>query len=114
MANSRARLIDRNRFSKRYPFVRAPKRLTWQGEKQLSFELGSLEFNNESSKTFTFEAPFEDANYSVMATPKDTSGSGDAMVNIYISSLSRNAVTITASAKFTGTVDIFAVRVKDN
>jgi len=117
MAKARAKLIDRNRYQKKYPFVRAPKRLTWQGDKQLSFELGSVEFNEEFQKTFTFEAPFEDANISIMAMPRDTAGSGgSADVNLYVPNggISRNSVTIVASARFSGTVDIFAVRIADN
>jgi len=117
MAKARARLIDRNRFQKKYYFVRAPKRLTWQGDKQLAFELGSIEFNNESQKTFTFETPFDNADISIMAMPRDTAGTaGSADVNLYISnaSISRNSVTIVASARFTGTVDVFAVRIANN
>ena len=118
MAKARARLIDRNRYSKKYPFVRAPKRLTWIGDKQLAFELGSIEFSNEWQKTFTFEAPFEDDNFSVMAMPRDTTSRylPGGNVNLYIpnTGLSRNSVTIVASAPFTGTVDIFAVRIADN
>ena len=117
MAKARARLIDRNRYQKKYYFVRAPKRLTWQGSQQLSFELGSIEFNNESRKTFTFEAPFENADISIFAMPRDTAGiGGSADVNIYIAngSISRNSVILVASAKFTGTVDVFAVRIADN
>jgi hypothetical protein len=124
MAKARARLVDRNRLSKRYPFVRAPKRLTWQGTQQIEFELGSITFDNEDQKTFTFEAPFENTtNLSFFAMPRDLSLGGEsysdsrsANVNIYIpnAGISKDAVIIVASAKFTGVVDIFAVRIKDN
>ena len=56
MAKVKGRVIDRNRFSKKYSLRRAPQRLTYQGDTDFSIELGSLTFSNESQKTFTFEA----------------------------------------------------------
>lgn len=115
MSSLRARLIDRNRFSKRYPFIKAPKRTTYMGSSDFAMELGTLTFSNESEKTFTFEAQFPDANYKVIAMPREayTSSEGSAMVALAVdgNTLDRQQVTIKASAKFTGKVDIIAIRV---
>jgi len=114
VSSLRGRLIDRNRFSKRYPFVKAPKRPTYMGTSALAIELGTLQFNNESEKTFTFEAAFPDANYNVVAMPRETAATSDgsAMVSLAVdgNTLDRNQVTIKASAKFTGQVDVVAIR----
>ena len=115
MGSLRARLIDRNRFKKSYPFVKAPKRLTYLGTSDIAIELGSLTFSNESEKTFTFEAAFPDTGYNVVATPREvqTQGDGSAHVSLAIDGLTidRKQVTIKASAKFTGEVDVFAIRI---
>jgi hypothetical protein len=111
----RAKLIDRNRYSKRYPFVKGPKRISYLGNSDLSIELGSLTFNNESEKLFKFEASFSDTQYTVIAIPREVSiiSDGSAMVSLAIDGLniSRSQVKIKASAKFTGKVDVFAVKV---
>ena len=115
MSSLRGRFIDRNRYSKRYPFIKGPKRLTYLGTSDLAIELGSLTFENEDEKTFVFEAAFRDTQYNVIAMPRDVSdpSDGSAMVMLAIDGLSmdRKEVTIKASAKFTGQVDIVAIRI---
>tara|TARA_Y100000310_G_scaffold297699_1_gene330930 strand:- start:146 stop:493 length:348 start_codon:yes stop_codon:yes gene_type:complete len=114
MGKLRARIIDRNRYSKRYPFIRGPKRYSYMGDADLSIELGTLTFTGEKEKKFVFEANFPDTNYVVMATPRDTGGTNvDAQVSLMVdsSTLDRSFVTIIASAKFTGQVDVLAIRV---
>jgi hypothetical protein len=115
MAKLRARIIDRNRFSKRYPFIKGPKRLTYLGDDDLAIELGTIVFDNESSKKFNFEAPFKDTNYIVVATPRDTASASDgsAQVSLSVNSdgIDKSFVTIIASARFTGEADVIAIRV---
>ena len=115
MSTLRAKLFDRNRYTKKYPFVRAPKRETYIGTQALAIELGTLTFNNESEKTFVFEASFPDDSYSVIAMPRDSkpSADGSAMVSLAVNGLTQDAkqVTIKASAPFTGQVDVVAIRI---
>jgi len=115
MAKVKGRIIDRNRYAKKYSLRRAPQRLTFIGDTDFSIELGSIKFNNESQKTFTFEAPFLNDNYSVMAMPRDTASNsaGSADVSLYIdnATFSRNSVVIKASMAFTGVVDVIAIKV---
>ena len=115
MSTLRARLFDRNRYTKKYPFVRAPKRETYIGTQTLAIELGTLTFNNETEKVFVFEAQFPDTSYTVVAMPRDSkpSAEGSAMVSLAVdgTTVDRQQVTIKASAPFTGQVDVMAIKV---
>ena len=115
MGKIRGRIVDRNRYSKRYPFVRAPKRYTYLGDEYLAIELGTLTFTNDTIRQFNFEAPFEDTDYVVMATPRDTAtnAAGSAQVSLMVdgSTLDRSFVRIIASSAFTGQVDVVAIKV---
>lgn len=112
MPKLRARIIDRNRFSKRYPLIRAPKKLTYLGDTDMAMEVGSVYFDNADTGTLTFEAPLADDNFQVVATPRDSGDAGGADVNVYIdgANTSSEKVVIKTSALFTGYVDVFAVR----
>ena len=110
MGSLRAKLIDKNRYAKRYPLIRAPVRTTYLGDSDVEMEVGSIYFDNTDSETLTFDAPFDDANFQVMAVARDA-GVGTSNVNIYVSSKSLTSVTIQASSNFTGYVDVFAVRI---
>lgn len=109
MGSLNIRLIDRNRYAKRYPLIRSPVRTTYIGENDFAIEVGSIYFNNVESGTLNFDAPFLDTNFQVMAIARDV-GIDTADVNLYISSKSLTSVTVQASSNFTGYVDIVAVR----
>lgn len=110
MASLRGRIIDRNRYVKNYPFVKAPKRTTYIGDEYLAIEVGSITFTNTDSGTLTFDAPLgTDDNYQIVAQAVDT-GADNANVVLYISAASQNSVTVRSSAPFTGRVDIIAMR----
>ena len=111
MASLRARLIDRNRYSKRYPLIRAPKRLTYEGDEDLALEVGSVYFDNTDIGTFKFEIPLP-AGYFVQAMARE-SGGESADVNLYLKlgEATASQVSIRASAPFTGYVDILVIKV---
>ena len=114
MSSLRSRLIDRNRFAKRYPFVKAPKRESYLGTSKLAMELGSLTFNNEDEKIFEFEVAFDDTNYHILAMPREveavTDGSAQVTLAIDGNTIDKSQVKIKASAKFTGKVDVLAIK----
>ena len=62
MGRYKAKLVDKNRLCKRYPFIRAPKRLVYQGSSDMALELGTITFNNEYSGIFIFQVPFDNIN----------------------------------------------------
>jgi hypothetical protein len=110
MASLRGKIIDRNRYVKNYPFVRAPKRTTYLGDEYIAIEVGSITFTNTDSGTLKFDAPFGDDNYQIVAQAIDTGASNGANVVLYISTADQNSVTVKSSAPFTGKVDIIAMR----
>jgi tRNA(His) 5'-end guanylyltransferase len=109
MSSLRAKIIDRNRYVKNYPFVKSPKRTTYIGDEYLAIEVGSITFTNTDSGTLTFDAPFGDDAYQIVAQAVDT-GADNANVVLYISSADQNSVTVKSSSPFTGRVDIIAMR----
>lgn len=113
MARLKARSIDRNRLSKKYPFIRAPKRMGIFGDKDVIIELLTLTFANESTKTGRFEIPYSDTTYRVALSPRDTTASDSANVVLFVdddlSDISQ--VTVNSSAPFTGLVDVIIIRV---
>ena len=113
MGSLRARLIDRNRWSKRYPFVRAPKRLSYIGDENLAIEVGSIYFEGTDTGTLNFEASFTDTNYQIVAQARAGNDAGGANVIIYIDGIltDQDKVVVKSSAPFTGYVDILAVKV---
>ena len=113
MARIKARTIDRNRFSKKYPFVRAPKRLTYMGDKDMEVEVFKVSFNNQSEKTVNFESQFPDDQYRVALSPRDNTSSDSANVTLSIDDAvsDRSKIKILASAPFTGEVDVIVIRI---
>ena len=113
MGSLRARLIDRNRYSKRYPLIRAPKRKSYLGNQNMAIEVGSIYFDDTDSGTLPFEVPFIDTSYQIIATARDSGDSGGADVNIWVDNATTTSskVVIKSSAAWTGYVDIFAVKV---
>jgi|TARA_R110000824_G_scaffold60050_6_gene160883 hypothetical protein len=110
MATLRARLVDKNRYSKRYPLIRAPRRLTYMGDTDIEIEIGSIYFNNTDTGTLTYDAQFPDTGYQILVAARNGSDSGGANVNLYISEKNTGSVLVKSSAPFTGYVDVFAVR----
>jgi len=110
MGSLRAKLIDRNRFAKRYPLVRAPVRTTYMGDSDMAVEVGSIYFNNVDSGTLTYEGRFPDTSYQVIAIAR-SDGTNLADVNVFVTDKSQTSVTVGASSNFTGYVDVFAVRI---
>ena len=109
------RTRDRNRFTKKYPFIRAPKRNVLESTGTITIELITLSFENESTKTGTYEAPFSDNDFRVLISPRDTTNSDSANVALTIDNGTSNTVqvTVNSSAPFTGVVDVIAIRVEE-
>ena len=117
MAKMKGRLVDRNRLVKKYSYVRAPKRLTYLGDRDMELEAVQASFSNESSKYVSFEFPFKDTNYQVSLTTRQTENESgnDASAAVTLSvdsgSKTENGFTILASAPFTGEVDVIVVAI---
>ena len=110
MGSLRSKLIDKNRFSKRYPLIKAPIRTTYIGDGDLAMEVGRIYFDNTDVGALTYEANFPDTAYQVIAVAR-SSGSDTADVNVFVTDKTQSSVTIQASSNFTGYVDVIAVRI---
>ena len=109
MSNLRSKMVDKQRYSKVYSFVRPRPVYEFRGDNDLAIEVGSITFSNADSGTLTYEFPFFDTSYSIVAMPRDTSG--NANVLIYVESFTTTNAVIRSSAPFTGIVDIIAIKV---
>jgi len=110
MPSLKGKLIDRNRFSKRYPLIRAPKRMTYMGDTDLAMEVGSITFTDADEGTLTYEVRLPDSDYQVVALARSSETEGGD-VNVWVSAVTDTYVTVNTSAKFTGYIDILAVKV---
>jgi hypothetical protein len=79
----------------------------------MSIEVGSITFTNAESGTLTFELPFTDTSFQILASARDSGDSGGVDVNIWVDNATTTAssVTVKSSAIWTGVVDIFAVKI---
>ena len=108
MANTTGRLIDRNRWTKCYPYTRRPSRHTFMSDRIITIELGKLTFTNSSSEILTFDVPFDNSDYNIVATARDEN------VNVFVdpSGTGVGQCTVATSAPFTGTVDVMAIYIE--
>jgi hypothetical protein len=108
MANTTGRLIDRNRYSKTYPYTRRPSRFTMMSDRIITIELGKLTFTNSSSEILVYDKPFDNSDYNIVATARDEN------VNVFVdpNGTGENQVKIGTSAPFTGTVDVMAIYIQ--
>ena len=113
MAKIKAKLIDKNRYTKKYPLIRAPKKISYQGDAEMELEIISIDFVNQSQKSAKFEETQRDENYRVLVSARDTTDEDSAQVTLAIDNdLSDNSkVTVISSAPFTGTVDVIVIRI---
>ena len=113
MAVVRAKIFDRNRYGKKYPLVRAPKKNVYLGDSEMTIEIQSVAFSNEETKAVTFESPYPDTNFRILLSPRETTDSDSANVILTVinSETSVNGFTIASSASFTGTVDVVVLRI---
>lgn len=114
MAYVKGKIFDRNRYSKKYPLVRAPKKNTFRGDNDLQIEVITVDFENESEKDGYFSAQFENSsNMRILLSPRDSEDSDSAMVALAIDHALTDIskVRINASAPFTGKVDVIVLYV---
>ena len=113
MSKVKTRTVDRNRFAKKYPLVRAPRRPVLQADSGLEIEVLTVEFNNESAKFGVFESAYPSTDFRVLVSARETTAADSAQVTLAIDDdlTSTTQVRIEASAPFTGTVDVIVLRV---
>ena len=97
-------LRDKNRYKKIYPLLRRRPiyETTATSGNGVDVEAAVLVFDNSSQETYTFTS-----NY--ISLPVCTIAPEDENVNVFITSLTINNVTISASEEFNGKVHIHVV-----
>lgn len=108
MAKLAYRKIDRNRFTKIYPYVRFPPRFVYQYDQiigESSVEAGKIIFTDTDTGTYTYVATYASVP-SVVISTVDTAGNSQTNVSVTITSITTTQVTVTASSNFTGQVHV--------
>lgn len=109
-----SKTIDRNRFNKKYPFVRAPKRLTYVGQGDLNMEYGTIYFDGGTEGYHNFQVPFPGNDYNItisaVAPVGETLPEG---LTFQVDSARSNSETlwITSNMPFEGMVNFLAVKI---
>ena len=104
MAKTRTKLRDLNRFVKKYPFRRHKPRHVLETDAETIVEAILIDFDGSESETHNFKANFP-------GTPIVTATAliNDGNVNVWVSSVSSDAVTVAVSDGFTGQVAVQAI-----
>ena len=93
---------DTSRLKKVYPVTRQKPRYNLISDQAVVYEKATITFSNSSGETYTFREEY--------TTPPPVSlsvtTSDEGLVNVYISTLTTETITVEASAPFTGTVEI--------
>lgn len=111
MAFTKSRSRDANRYVKKYPIVNVPKRQVLITQGTTYIEAFEIEFNGETSITWTFKESFPDVPI-VTATAVDSGSNDTANVNVFIRSVNKFQVIIGVSnTNFNGTVMVQAISV---
>jgi len=107
------RKVDRNRFTKIYPYVRFPPRVAYQFDQfpgDSVVEAGKITFADSDSGTYTFTGSYASVP-SVIISTVDSTGNNQTNVSITVSSVTTAQVVVTASSKFTGQVHVHVASV---
>ena len=113
MARFAYRKVDRNRFTKVYPYVRFPPRIAFEFDEfpgDSSVEAGKLIFTNSSSEVYTYTGSYTSIP-AVIISSVDSSGNGLTNVSLTITAISTTQVTVSASSNFTGQVHLHVAAV---
>ena len=116
MARITGKLRDRNRFTKKYPFIRAPKREVLESTGTIVLEFLSLNFQNSDTASGNYEVPFSDTDFRVLLSPRDTTNedSANVVVSLVAAGSNTETVTVQAPAPFIGVVDVIAIKVVES
>ena len=113
MAKLTYRKVDRNRFTKIYPYVRFPPRIEYQFDQlpgDSTVEAGKITFADAESGSYTFTGSYSTVPVVTIATVNSAS-TNNTNVSVTISSITLAQVSVSASAPFTGEVHVLVASV---
>ncbi len=109
MAGTTFKKRDLQRFRKVYPYLRKSPRNVFTSDKETVMEVGSVTFTDTSGPVeYIFTETFRSVP-TITAIAVDTAGTGEADINIFVSTISKTSVQFESSANFNGTVDFHAI-----
>jgi hypothetical protein len=103
---------DRNRFRKTYPYMRTRPVMEYMAGKETIMETGAITMTDASSADYNYVSSFPVAP-TISATAYDSEGIEAAGVNVFIQDVTTAKCTIGTSEKFTGTIHIHAIYIKE-
>ena len=107
MAKTTTKLRDRNRFVKKSPFRRRQPNFALETEAETIVEAILLDFDGSESETHNFKASFPG-----VPVVTATALINDGNVNVWVSSVSADSVTVAVSDGFTGQVAVQAIFIR--
>ena len=111
MAYTKFKKRNMNRFRKVYPYVIREPRNHYCADREVVIEVASIEFSNSSSETYTFKEAFPGVPYAGAISVDNSTG--DPNVNVYVSSITKTAITVDTSGPLSGLVHIHIIYVAD-
>ena len=110
MGSTRFKKRNINRYKKIYPFVQRTPRFVLQSEKEAIIEVANVVFSNEDTKIYEFVESYSSVPIITVA-PSDNNGGDayDASVSVMAVLVSTTKVTLAASQKFTGSVQVHVI-----
>ena len=101
---SRSKRIDRNRYSKTYPFLHRIPNYSFVSNPQISYEVGTVCFNGNDTITYTFDSPY-------LAAPNVVITSKGDDINVWIESISETSATFRSSSNTNSCVSFHVVSI---
>ena len=103
---------DRNRFRKTYPYMRTRPVMEFMAGKETIMETGALTFTDATTGIYNYVSSFP-VTPTITATAYDSEGLNAAGVNVFITNATTDRCTISVSEKFTGTVHLHLIYIKE-
>ena len=108
MAHVKLRTRDANRWCKKYPHVRVPKRPVQVGDRPVWMETRELHFDEAEQVSYIFETNFPGVPI-LSITGIDSPSNSMANVHFFIKSINKNSCVVGSSETFSGHVYIHAI-----
>lgn len=101
---AKSKRIDRNRYSKTYPFLHRIPSYSFVSDPRISYEVGNVCFNENDTITYTFESPY-------LVPPNIIITSKGDDINVWIESISETAAVFRSSANTSSCVSFHIVSI---
>lgn len=112
MTSTKFKKRDANRFKKVYPYTPRRPALETVADKSFTLEEGSITLIDTDTGTYTFVEKYSSIP-NVVISAYDSEGNNMPAIGINITSISLSSVTVSATASFTGKVNVQVLDIGD-